>query len=443
MASASEGFWPLWSKYEYPFQHQTFNPSRHQEIFFPPPSYDHRGPSNTAYQGAEPKSSSYSDRDTRRRLSTIPPQSLGIFEFATPMSMSTPDSSHLHTTGVPEALLSSNSPKGENGSCTMGQSESKPEKDGSRLSTSRSSQTKTMSNSQTSTASTSQTGTESNTKTRALSYSKASIVSLNETANPPAKKKRGRPPGSKNKPPTTISPSLGRRTQLTRQAATTSAAASRPATVKVKPPRKNRSPPAKSQKGPLTAAISSSNASNTLPKKLGQPPLDKNQSPSKSAATASKRQKKPIKKQQRTKKPTKAELAHLEILSYRIDPDDGQLFWLLPDGEEPKYLPHTGYGRKYQWGYDYANLPENYKSDDRDAGKQLWLKAKQENCIGYQQESHPLGEDEDAEGESDELDAVSDVLAVCRVFQIFDGMIANVHSLTHLGPYFDCNGDRP
>ncbi|KAL9033371.1 MAG: hypothetical protein Q9180_005979, partial [Flavoplaca navasiana] len=124
-----------------------------------------------------------------------------------------------------------------------------------------------------------------------------------------------------------------------------------------------------------------------------------------SAATASKRQKQPIKNQQRIKKPTKAELAHLEVNSYRVDPDDGQLFWLLPDGEEPTYLPHPGHGQKYQWGYDYATLPENYKSDDRDAGKQLWLKAKQENCIGYQQESHPLGEDEDAEGESDELDA--------------------------------------
>ncbi|KAL8888563.1 MAG: hypothetical protein Q9215_004045 [Flavoplaca cf. flavocitrina] len=284
----------------------------------------------------------------------------------------------------------------------MGQSESKSKKDGSRLSTSTSSQTKTMSYSPTSTASTSQTGTESNTRTRALSYSEASIMSLNASANPPAKKKRGRPLGSKNKAPTTISPSLGTRT---RRAATASVAASRTSTVKVKPPRKKRIPPAKSQKGPLTTAISSSNASNALPKKQGRPPLDKHQSPSKSAATVSKKQKQPIKNRQRIKKPTKAELAHLEVNSYRVDPDDGQLFWLLPDGEEPKYLPHPGHGQKYQWGFDYATLPENYKSDDGDAGKQLWLKAKQENCIGYQQESHPLGEDEDAEGESDELDA--------------------------------------
>ncbi|KAL8893334.1 MAG: hypothetical protein Q9192_005374 [Flavoplaca navasiana] len=289
----------------------------------------------------------------------------------------------------------------------MGQAESKTEKDGSRLSISSSSQTKSTSNSQNSTASTSQTGTESNTRTRALSYSEASVVSLNKPANPPAKKKRGRPLGSKNKPPTTISPSLGTRTQLSRQAATASAAASRPSIVKVKAPRKKRNPPAKSQKGPLTAATSSSNASNASPKKRGRPPLDKDQSPSKSAASASKRQKKSIKDQQIIRKPTKAELAHLEINSYRIDRDDGQLFWLLPDGEEPKHLPHPGHGKKYQWGFDYANLPYNYKSDDRDAGKQLWLKAKQENCIGYQQESHPLGEDEDedAEGESDDLDA--------------------------------------
>ncbi|KAL8864250.1 MAG: hypothetical protein Q9198_009992 [Flavoplaca austrocitrina] len=422
MASASEGFWPFWSNYEYPYQypdqHQTFSSSQHQEIFFPPPSYSHRRPSNTPYQSNEPRDLSYSDRDTRRRLSTIPPQSLSVFEFGTPILMPTPYQSDLGIAGVPEALLPSNSPKGENVSATMGQSESKSKKDGSRLSTSTSSQTKTMSYSPTSTASTSQTGTESNTRTRALSYSEASIMSLNASANPPAKKKRGRPLGSKNKAPTTISPSLGTRT---RRAATASVAASRTSTVKVKPPRKKRIPPAKSQKGPLTTAISSSNASNALPKKQGRPPLDKHQSPSKSAATVSKRQKQLIKNQQRIKKPTEAELAHLEVNSYRVDPDDGQLFWLLPDGEEPKYLPHPGHGQKYQWGFDYATLPENYKSDDGDAGKQLWLKAKQENCIGYQLESHPLGEDEDAEGESDELDAVSDVFDLCRVVQIFDG----------------------
>ena len=441
MASASEGFWPSWSNYEYPYQYpdQHFNSNQPQELFYPPPSYSHRRPSNTPYQGTEPRDLSYSDRDTRRRLSTIPPQSLSVFDFSTPILMSTPESSHLHTAAVPEALLPSNSPKGENGSSTMGQSESITKEDGSRLSTSSSSQTKTMSYSPTSTASTSQTGTGSNTRTRALSYSEASIMSLNPSANPPAKKKRGRPLGSKNKPPTTISPSLGTRT---RRAATASAAAYRTSTVKVKPPRKKRSPPAKSQKGPLTTAISSSNASNALPKKQGRPPLNKNRSPSKSAATVSRRQKQLIKNQQRIKKPTKAELAHLEVNSYRVDPDDGQLFWLLPDGEEPKYLPHPGHGQKYQWGFDYATLPENYKSDDGDAGKQLWLKAKQENCIGYQQESHPLGEDEDAEGESDDLDAVSDVLDLCRVVQIFDGMIANIRSLTHLGPRFDCNEHR-
>lgn len=134
--------------------------------------------------------------------------------------------------------------------------------------------------------------------------------------------------------------------------------------------------------------------------------------PSNAASNTAKRQKTRFKDRDRPTGPTSAELTHLEVDSYRIDKDDGRLFWLLPDGAEPEYLPHPGRGKKYQWGFEYSILPEDYEGDDSDAGLQLWLNAKYQNSTGYEPGSYPLGDEEDAEGESDEFDAVSDALDV-------------------------------
>ncbi|KAI4281545.1 MAG: hypothetical protein L6R38_003592 [Xanthoria sp. 2 TBL-2021] len=189
------------------------------------------------------------------------------------------------------------------------------------------------------------------------------------------------------------------------QVGTASSAATIPPTEEVKPPAKKRGRPPNTHKVPSTGTIPASNASQVLPKKRGRPPREKNESPLKPTTDTSKKQKKRVKDRHQPYKPTDAELAHLEIPSYRVDPEDGRLFWTLPDGAEPEYLPHPGRGKKYQWGFEYSSLPEDYKGDDSDAGWQRWLNAKYQNSIGYDQGSYPLGEDEDAEGEGDELDA--------------------------------------
>ncbi len=79
-------------------------------------------------------------------------------------------------------------------------------------------------------------------------------------------------------------------------------------------------------------------------------------------------------------------------------------------------LPHPRRGKKYQWGFEYESLPEGYVGDDRDEGRQMWLDAGGViDGAGFTNENngeYPLGEDEDAEGEGEEFDAVRYILGL-------------------------------
>ncbi|CAO1603304.1 hypothetical protein XANCAGTX0491_006892 [Xanthoria calcicola] len=321
----------------------------------------------------------------------------------------------------------------------MGHNQSTPAKNGlqqvSRDVTS-SSQTKNLSSSETSTVSSSSAGIVLSSP---ISSSETSIMSSPATkpateVATPMPKKRGRPPKTPKETSAATIASSAPSTMSSLQAGTTSSAATVPAIDEVKPPAKKRGRPPKLNKGPPTDVILASNANQALPKKRGRPPKERNTLPSNAASNTAKRQKTRFKDRDRPTRPTSAELTHLEHDSYRIDKDDGRLFWLLPDGAEPEYLPHPGRGKKYQWGFEYSSLPEDYEGDDSDAGLQLWLNAKYQNSTGYEQGSYPLGDalgdEEDAEGESDEFDAARGLTAM----DAHDPKIMSPASDPHDGP---------
>ncbi|KAI4225327.1 MAG: hypothetical protein L6R36_003992 [Xanthoria steineri] len=301
----------------------------------------------------------------------------------------------------------------------MGHNQSTPAKNGLQQVSGdvTSSQKKNMASSETSTVSSSSAGIVLSSPISTASSSGASIMSSPATrpstqVATPMPKKRGRPPKTPKKTSTAMVASSAPSTMSSLQTGATSSAVTLPATDEVKPPARKRGRPPKLNKGPSPDVILASNANQALPKKRGRPPKKRNELPSNAATKTAKRQKTRFKDRDWPTRPTSAEVAHLELASYRIDKDDGQLFWLLPDGAEPEYLPHPGRGKKYQWGFEYSSLPEDYEGDDSDAGLQLWLNAKYQNSTGYEQGTYPLGDEEDAEGESDEFDAARGLIAM-------------------------------
>ncbi|KAL8853101.1 MAG: hypothetical protein Q9221_001983 [Calogaya cf. arnoldii] len=431
MALAVEGCALLLSKYEhpyqrsmeypeYPYQHQTGRLSHSQLSSLPPSPYNHGQHSSDMSQYAdlgyplvnpspyntrhtisnipqeslsvfgfphEPPSdlSQYADLgypsfypspyNMRPTFHNILPQSLGVFHLPTPSLIW--NSSH-HPTGASAAPPLTYPSRGEDGSFQMGLTQSTLGQDASLVNAMPSLQN----------------GTSSSMETLLMPPSPTSLLSspatvpLTEAAKP-VPKKRG--PGRPKKSLMVVLHVSVDEGKL--------------------PVKKEDRPP--KNKEPSTSILTppSSDTSNGLPKKRGRPRKEERvQSPSRSTTKASKRPRKYVKDPAKPTRPTKAELAHLtKNLHYVLDSDDGQLSWLLPDGSVPEYEAHPGHGKKYQWGHELPEEPNDYVGDDRDEGERFWNEAELQHFKIQDPDSYPMSVEEDAEGERDVTDPVSGI----------------------------------
>ncbi|KAL9001429.1 MAG: hypothetical protein Q9169_000004 [Polycauliona sp. 2 TL-2023] len=196
----------------------------------------------------------------------------------------------------------------------------------------------------------------------------ASFVAMmpsNEEVDP-ASKKRGRDqPPMHEKPSAAVQPSS--------ELSTTSASQTIPASVAVAIAPVADDKPAPKKKGRKlgsknrsAASIPSSDVSNNLPEKRNRPVEDH------SRAETSKRRKRFNDDRSGFQRPSRAELAHLDRRSYDYQGEDGCLRWIRPDGTPGIYRKHPGKGKKYQWGYEFRALPDDYQDEEGDWGKFLW-----------------------------------------------------------------------
>ena len=80
------------------------------------------------------------------------------------------------------------------------------------------------------------------------------------------------------------------------------------------------------------------------------------------------------------------ELGHLEVGSFYLSRDErtGMMEpqWIFPDGEKRQWLKHPGFGPKYQHGYEYTSLPDNYEAAPLERSRECQERPSKRRKIG-------------------------------------------------------------